>query len=59
MRAGWNEAEPPVLPPLTPRERLRLGGARAWSVVALAVLFAVFLSCGASTSPPSAWPAAR
>ena len=25
VRAGWNEAEPPVLPPLTPRERLRLG----------------------------------
>ncbi len=43
MRAGWNGAEPPVLPPLAAGERLRLGLRAAWAVVALAVLFAVFL----------------
>ncbi len=43
MRAGWNGAEPPVLPPLTPGERLRLAVRGAWSVAALVVLFAVFL----------------
>ena len=43
VRAGWNGAEPPVLPPLAAGERLRLGLRAAWAVVALAVLFAVFL----------------
>ena len=43
MRAGWNAAEPPVLPPLTASERLRLIVRLAWSLLALLVLFAVFL----------------
>lgn len=43
MRAGWNEAEPPVLPPLRGADRLRLGLRALWSVLALAVLFAIFL----------------
>jgi 1-acyl-sn-glycerol-3-phosphate acyltransferase len=44
VRAGWNEAEPPVLPPLTRGERLRLGARAAWSGAALLVLFALFLA---------------
>lgn len=44
MRAGWNEAEPPVLPPVTARERLRLGVRLVWSLAALLVLFGVFLA---------------
>lgn len=43
MRAGWNGAEPPPLPPLTRRERWRLVLRAAWAAVALAVLFALFL----------------
>ncbi len=43
MRAGWNGAAPPVLPPLRPADRLRLVVRALWSVVALLVLFAVFL----------------
>ena len=43
VRAGWNEAEPPALPPLTCGERLRLALRALWSVAVLAVLFAVFL----------------
>ncbi|HRO10420.1 1-acyl-sn-glycerol-3-phosphate acyltransferase [Amaricoccus sp.] len=43
MRAGWNGAEPPELPPLTPGERVRLVVRGVWSAVALVVLFAVFL----------------
>jgi 1-acyl-sn-glycerol-3-phosphate acyltransferase len=43
VRAGWNGAEPPALPPLTGGERLRLVARATWSVAALAVLFAVFL----------------
>lgn len=43
MRAGWNGAPPPALPPLTGRERLRLGLRAAWAALALALLFAVFL----------------
>jgi lyso-ornithine lipid O-acyltransferase len=43
VRAGWNEAEPPVLPPLRPAEKLRLALRAGWSVLALVVLFAVFL----------------
>ena len=43
MRAGWNGAEPPVLPPPTGGERLRLVLRAAWSALALLVLFAVFL----------------
>jgi lyso-ornithine lipid O-acyltransferase len=43
VRAGWNEAEPVDLPALTARERLRLGVRTLWALVALVVLFAVFL----------------
>jgi 1-acyl-sn-glycerol-3-phosphate acyltransferase len=43
VRAGWNEAEPVALPPLTGRETLRLVRRGVWAVAALAVLFAVFL----------------
>jgi 1-acyl-sn-glycerol-3-phosphate acyltransferase len=43
VRAGWNGAAPPVLPPLTAAERLRLGLRAGWAAVALVVLFAVFL----------------
>jgi 1-acyl-sn-glycerol-3-phosphate acyltransferase len=43
VRAGWNAAEPPVLPPLTLAERVRFILRLAWSLVALAVLFAIFL----------------
>lgn len=43
MRAGWDGAEPPVLPPLTPRERLRLTLRGLWSLIALVLLFAIFL----------------
>jgi 1-acyl-sn-glycerol-3-phosphate acyltransferase len=43
VRAGWNGAEPPALPPLTTPERLRLVLRLAWSVLAFLVLFAVFL----------------
>ena len=43
MRAGWNEVAPPVLPPLSGRDRLRLVVRGLWAVVALVVLFAIFL----------------
>jgi len=43
LRAGWNEVEPPVLPPLRPVEKLRLGLRAAWALGALAILFAIFL----------------
>ena len=43
MRAGWNEVEPPALPPMSAAERLRLLLRAAWAVVALVLLFAVFL----------------
>ncbi len=43
MRSGWNGADPPDLPPLRPRERVRLILRGLWSVAALVVLFAVFL----------------
>ena len=43
MRGGWNDAEPPALPPLTGRERLRLVLRGIWSVLALLLLFAIFL----------------
>jgi 1-acyl-sn-glycerol-3-phosphate acyltransferase len=43
VRAGWNDAEPPVLPPLTLAERVRFILRLAWSLGALAVLFAIFL----------------
>ncbi|MFO1210492.1 MAG: lysophospholipid acyltransferase family protein [Amaricoccus sp.] len=43
MRAGWNGVEPPLLPPFTGGERLRLALRAGWSAVALLVLFAVFL----------------
>jgi 1-acyl-sn-glycerol-3-phosphate acyltransferase len=43
VRAGWNGAAPPVLPPLRPVERLRLVLRGIWAAVALAVLFALFL----------------
>lgn len=43
MRAGWNGAEPVALPPLSPRERLRLGARAAWAGLALAACFALFL----------------
>ena len=40
---AWLDAAPPALPPLTLRERLRLGVRGALALVALAVFFAVFL----------------
>src|SRR5690606_35536673 len=43
VRAGWNGAARPELPPLTPGERVRLVVRGVWSAVALVVLFAVFL----------------
>jgi 1-acyl-sn-glycerol-3-phosphate acyltransferase len=43
VRAGWNGAEPPALPPLARSERLRLLLRLAWSVAALLLLFALFL----------------
>ncbi len=43
MRAGWNGAAAPVLPPMTAGERLRLAARLAWAVPALVLLFAVFL----------------
>ncbi len=43
MRAGWNEAAPPGLPPLALGDRLRLMLRGAWAVAVLAVLFGVFL----------------
>ena len=43
MRAGWNGAEPPSLPPLTARERRRLVRRAVWAGIALAVLFGLFL----------------
>ena len=43
MRAGWNEVEPPALPPMSAGERLRLALRLGWALVALFVLFAVFL----------------
>jgi 1-acyl-sn-glycerol-3-phosphate acyltransferase len=35
VRAGWNEAAPPALPPLTPGDRLRLALRGAWAALAL------------------------
>jgi lyso-ornithine lipid O-acyltransferase len=43
MRAGWNGAEPPVLPPPTRGDRLRLAVRLAWAVGAFLLLFAVYL----------------
>jgi 1-acyl-sn-glycerol-3-phosphate acyltransferase len=43
VRAGWNEVEPPVLPPLTLAERLRLILRAVVSVASLCIIFAVFL----------------
>jgi 1-acyl-sn-glycerol-3-phosphate acyltransferase len=43
VRAGWNGATPPALPPLTGRERRRLVRRAAWAAIALAGLFALFL----------------
>ena len=43
MRAGWDGAEPPALPPLTRRERLRLACRAPCAALALAVLFTLFL----------------
>ena len=59
VRAGWNEAEPPVLPPLRPAERLRLALRAAWSVLALVVLFAVFLPLRGHRPPGRARVAGR
>ena len=44
MRAGWNGAEPPALPPLRTWEKLRLGLRAAWSLLGLAAIFFVFLA---------------
>ena len=43
MRAGWNGADPPTLPPLTGRERRRLAFRAIWAVAALTLSFALFL----------------
>jgi 1-acyl-sn-glycerol-3-phosphate acyltransferase len=43
VRAGWNGATPPLLPPLTAAERLRLALRGTWAGGALVVLFAIFL----------------
>ena len=43
MRAGWNGAEPPALPPLTGRERLRLACRAPSAALTLLVLFVLFL----------------
>ena len=51
VRAGWNEAEPPALPPLTRGERLRLALRALWSVAgARRPLRASSCRSGASTS---------
>jgi 1-acyl-sn-glycerol-3-phosphate acyltransferase len=43
VRAGWNGATPPALPPLCRADRVRLVLRAAWAAVALVVLFAIFL----------------
>jgi lyso-ornithine lipid O-acyltransferase len=44
VRAGWNEVEPPALPPLGPWEQVRLLLRAIWLVLALALMFTlVFL----------------
>lgn len=43
MRAGWNGADPPELPPLGRRDRFRLAIRAPWALLALAVLFGIFL----------------
>jgi lyso-ornithine lipid O-acyltransferase len=43
MMIGWNAAEPAPLPPLTPRERLRLAMRALWAAAWLVGLFALFL----------------
>ena len=55
MRAGWDGAEPPALPPLTPRERVRLVLRGGWALAALAVLFGIFLLFRGLTSLPRGW----
>lgn len=42
-RARWSGAEPPALPPLTGRERLRLSLRLGWAAVALLGFFGLFL----------------
>ncbi|MFT3972776.1 MAG: 1-acyl-sn-glycerol-3-phosphate acyltransferase [Amaricoccus sp.] len=42
-RARWSGAVPPVLPPLTGRERARLGFRLVWAVAALVFFFGLFL----------------
>jgi lyso-ornithine lipid O-acyltransferase len=43
VRAGWNEVEPPVLPPMSAADRVRLALRGIWVLLALLVLFAIFL----------------